>query len=265
MLKKTLYSILVIFLILLSLLIIGGIAFGGYYAYQSTKPLSILNTSTTIKEKIKPSKATTIASLEIKQDDSIDKKNALNALNKKADEETKLVLKSIVEAGIESKNIKTNKYSTKDYSLYNPDPTKIVEPKDMVVVDFTITFNNLDSNLKKPNEILDGLINNGITRYNPLNYEIDDQEVICEKIETQALAKVSEKAKNQIKELGGQIVKIEPNITQSCINNGYGYPNPIIAYKDTMAAAPSSTNTFPDVQTGEIELIVVANARAEYK
>jgi uncharacterized protein YggE len=263
MLKKTFYIILVIFLILFSLLTIGGIAFGGYFAYQSTKPIAILNSASTIKEKIKPNKATTIASLEIKQDDSTEKKNALNVLNKKADEETRSVLKVMSEAGIESKNIKTNKYSTKDYSYYNPDPAKIVEPKDMVVVDFTITFENLDSDLKKPNEILDGLINNGITRYNPLNFEIANQETICEKLETQALAKVAEKAKSQIKELGGQIVKIEPNITQSCMNNGYGYPMPV--YKEAMSASPGSVSTFPDVQTGEVELTVVANARTEYR
>lgn len=263
MLKKSLYTILVIFLILLSLLIIAGLTFGGYYAFQSTKPLSILNASTSIKEKIKPDKATTTASLEVKQDDSTDKKSPLNALNKKADEETKLVLKSMNNAGIESKNIKTNKYSTKDYSIYNPDPTKIIEPKDMVVVDFTITFENLNSDLKKPNEILDGLIDNGITRYNPLNYEIANQETICEKIETQALAKVSEKAKSQIKELKGNIVKIEPNITQSCMNNGYGYP--MAAYKDSMPEITSSAPIFPDVQTGEVELNVVANARVEYR
>jgi uncharacterized protein YggE len=265
MLKKTFYILLVIFLTLLSLLIIGGMAFGSYFAYQSTKPLSILNTSTTVKEKVKPNKATTIASLEIKQDDSIEKKNPLVDLNKKADEETKLVLKSMIDAGIESKNIKTNKYSTKDYSYYNPDPNIIVEPKDMVVVDFIITFEKLDADLKKPNVILDGLINNGITRYNPLNYEIANQESVCEKIETQAITKVSDKAKNQIKELGGQIVKIEPNIIQSCMNSGYGYPNPTIAYKDTTAAAPSSLSTFPDVQTGEVELTVVTNARVEYR
>jgi uncharacterized protein YggE len=266
MLKKTFYTILIVFLILLSLLIIGGITFGGYYAYQSTKPLSILNTSSTLKEKIKPNKATTVASLEIKQDDSTEKKNILNILNKEADEKTILVLKSMTKAGIESKNIKTNKYSTKDYSYgYNPDPTKVIEPKDMVVVDFTITFENLDNYPKKPNEILDGLINNGITRYNPLNYEIANQETVCEKIESQALAKVSEKVRNQIKELGGKIVKIEPNITQSCMNNGYGYPIPMTAYKDATAATQSSTPSFPDVQTGEIELTVVATAKAEYR
>jgi uncharacterized protein YggE len=263
MLKKSLYTILVVFLVLLSLLIIAGLTFGGYFAFQSTKPLSILNTSTSIKEKIKPDKATTTASLEVKQDDSTDIKSPLSSLNKKADEETKLVLKSMNNAGIENRNIKTNKYSTKDYSTFDSDPTKIIEPKDMVVVDFTITFENLNNDLKNPNEILDGLIDNGITRYNPLNYEIENQEIICEKIETQALSKVSEKARSQIKELKGDIVKIEPNITQSCMNNGYGYP--ITAYRDSMPETTTSAPIFPDVQTGVVELNVVATARVEYR
>lgn len=264
MLKKLLYTVLVIFLVLLTILIIGGISFGGYYVFQSTKPISVLNGSSTIKEKIKPNKATTIASLEIKEENISDKKNLLASLNKKADTETKNVLKLLSDQGIESKNIKTNKYSTKDYSSsYSTDPTKLIEPKDMVVVDFTITFENLDTNTKKPNEILEGLINNGITRYNPLNYEIANQEVICEKIETQALTKVSEKVKGQILELKGQIIKIEPNITQSCNNNGFGYP---VMYKAETASIPASDqSSLPDVQTGEIELTVVATARAEYR
>ncbi len=261
MLKKLLYTILVIFLILLTILVIGGIAFGGYYIYQSTKPISVLNGTSTVKEKIKPNKATTIASLEVKEETIIDKKNVLASLNKKADSETKDVLKLLIEQGVESKNIKTNKYSTKDYSsIYSSDPTKVIEPKDMVVVDFTLTFENLDTNTKKPNEILEGLVNNGITRYNPLNYEIANQEVLCEKIESQALTKVSDKIKSQVAELKGQIIKIEPNITQSCMNNGFGYP---IAYKADIQG--SGVSDVPDVQTGEIELVATATSRAEYR
>jgi uncharacterized protein YggE len=244
MLKNTLYTILVIFLILLSVLVLGGISFGGYYAFQSTKPISSLNSTTTVKEKIKPNKAT---------------------LNKKADEETKNVLKLLAEQGIEAKNIQSNKYSTKDYSAtYSSDPTKIIEPKDMVVVDFTITFENLSANTKKPNEILEGLINNGITRYNPLNYQIASQEEICDKLESQALTKAAEKVRSQITELKGQIIRIEPNITQSCMNTGFGYPG--IYKAEISAAAPTSEfSNVPDVQTGEIELIAVASARAEYR
>ena len=264
MLKKLLYTVLVIFVILLTILVIGGITFGGYYVYQSTKPISVLNGTSTVKEKIKPNKATTVASLEVKEENITDKKNVLASLNKKADTDTKNVLKLLIEKGVEAKNIKSNKYSSKDYSsTYSPDPTKVIEPKDMVVVDFTITFEKLDTDTKKPNEILDGLIENGITRYNPLNYEIANQEILCEKIESQALTKVSDKIKTQVAELKGQIIKIEPNITQSCMNNGFGYP---IAYRTDIATVPTSEqSSYPDVQTGEIELIATATARAEYR
>ena len=264
MLKNILYTILAVFLFLLSVLVIGGIGFGGYYAFQSTKPISAINATSTVKEKIKPNKATTIASLEVKESATTDKKNILNLLNKKADEQTKSVLKLLSDQGIDTKNVKSNKYSTKDYTTtYSSDPTKIIEPADMVVVDFTITFENLDANTKKPNEILDGLIDNGITRYNPLNYEVADQDIICEKLESQALTKVSDKVKAQINELKGQVIRIEPNITQSCMNNGYNYP----VYKtDFSAAVPTADGSVaPDVQTGEVELIAVANARAEYR
>jgi uncharacterized protein YggE len=265
MLIKTLYVTGTIFLLLLSLFVTGGIVFGGYYAYQNSKPLSILNTTTTIKQKIKPNKATTVATLEIRQKNSVEDKDTLTNLNKTADEETKLILKSITEAGVAIKNIKTNKFSTKDYSAaYNPDPIEIIKPKDMVVVDFTIIFEKLDTNLKKPNEILDALIPLGITRYSPLNYEIADQEIICEEIETKSLTKVSDKAKKQISELGGFIIKIEPNIIQSCMNNNYAYP--MTAFKESLPSTVSDTNSnYPDVQTGEIELTVIANAKSEYR
>jgi uncharacterized protein YggE len=228
-----------------------------YVALQDSRPTSSVSVSGSAKEKVKYDTAK-LAFYVTKKGDDIAK------LNTEVDESYSKVTDILKAKNISTGDIQSSKSSYPDYS-FNPATGAQSAQQTIVENRISVTIKDIQKNLTLPNELTDELTKNGVTRFDPYQYEFKDSKQVCERLKTKAIEDARTKGISQIKALGGSaIVKTQLQDGNNCDNQFGGYPVPYFAEK-AVSATGDRVQQAPEVFTGEKELIQDVLVTFEYR
>jgi uncharacterized protein YggE len=228
-----------------------------YIALQDSRPTSSISITGKAKEKVKYDTAK-IAFYITKKGDDIAK------LNTEVDENSTKIKVILTSKNISTSDIQEVKSSYPDYSF---NPTTGAQSSQQTIVEnrISVTITEIQTKLSLPNELTNELTKNGVTRFDPYQYEFKDSKQVCERLKTKAIEDARTKGISQIKALGGNsIVKTQLQDGSNCDNQFGGYPVPYFADK-VGARTGSSDQQAPDVFTGEKELMQDILVTFEYR
>ena len=262
--KINIQSTLILFIILL-IIGIGGFSF---YTWDNNKPVSSISISEKSTTKITPNSARVEIQI-------IGKGIDIGKIKSENDVKSQKLVDFFVQNGINKDKVVTNSSSYPDYIPdYNPIDKSASQPpaegisRSVVINNVSVLFENFQNDTKKPVELLNKAISLGATSFSPLQYEFAGLSEICSKLKSEAEKKVTETAKNKVKEYNGRLVKIDilpQSDSMDCNQNnnhpiGYGNPG------KSMVPGPEGVGSGQfDALGGEKDISVVANAKVEYK
>ncbi len=243
--NKILYFLLAIFIIIL----IGATSFGAFFLYQKTLPTSTITLSETVKKTIKPDSGS--VSLYVNSDGTDVKK-----LNSDNDVVVSKVVDYLISSGISKDKIKSNKNSYQD-QIY--DPSGISKDKIYRMnSNIDISFENLNLDI---NSILQKSLEYGVSSFGQVNFEIKDQQKVCEELQNEAENKLREKITQKSNNLGFKVASVQYTQGYDC-NNGGMYPMPMYAKSASDSSGVIGENV---LSGGQKELNYTATANITYR
>jgi uncharacterized protein YggE len=252
------WGMIVIALVLLFGMALVAIAgFGVWLLGTSSQPESSITVEASSSETVKPD--TAIANF-------VYSTEGLNAdeLNQEVDEKLAQITDYLKEQGIEDNNIVSNKSTYQDFRF---EPFQERPDQEVLVaeVNFEVTFEDLENSDINPNEVLDALTGFGVNRFFGFQYQIDDTEEICERLENQAIEKAYESAQNRVDALGGGRI-ISREVLPLTGNCGQDFAFPFFAEgRDADSVTSSDERVIPELSTGEQELTANATVTVTYR
>jgi uncharacterized protein YggE len=244
------------FFVLISLLGATWIYFQ-FVALQDSRPTSSVSITGSAKEKVKYDTAKLAFYITKKGED-------IAKLNTEVDETSTKIKDILKSKNIPTSDIQSAKSSYPDYSF---NPTTGTQSTQQTIVEnrISVTIADIQTKLSLPNELTDELTKNGVTRFDPYQYEFKDSKQVCEKLKTKAIEDARTRGISQIKALGGNsIVKTQLQDGNNCDNQFGGYPVPYFADK-AVSATGGSVQQAPEVFTGEKELVQDVSVMFEYR
>lgn len=246
-----------LFLIVLAVFVFGSIF--SYLVWENLRPASVLSISGEAYRKVTPKQIILSFNLEEKGPD-------LQTLNKNADEKTSKIVQYLEqELKISRSKIKINKNS-QPVTIYSYSyPSNGTDKYEQILnVYFEVNLENLQNSEQKSNEILQKLTSLGVTKINPITFTIpeEEKEKICQELQTEAINKASEKAKNYILSLkNAKIVKEEIDANSYLCNRNY-----YSTYREESGSSAGTTNsTVLYVNPGEQEISARVELRVTYR
>jgi uncharacterized protein YggE len=228
-----------------------------YVSLQDSRPTSSVSVSGSAKEKVKYDTAKLTFYITKKGED-------VAKLNTEVDESTTKIREILTSKNIPPSDIQDAKSSYPDYS-FNPTTGNQTSQQTVVENRISITIQDVQNNLKLPNVLTEELTKNGVTRFDPYQYEFKDSKVVCERLKTTAIIDARTKGTSQIKALGGStIVKTQLQDGNNCDNQFGGYPVPYFVDK-AVAVTGGNVSQAPEVFTGQRELMQDVLVTFEYR
>jgi uncharacterized protein YggE len=244
----TLFS--TVFIILLGL--------GIYIYWDSAKPLSSITIQEKSSKTVKPDKAKIDLIISLKDIN-------LSKIKTESDAKTNKVIELLTNEGISKDKIITNSTTYPDYTYYPNTDAKNDLQKTVLDSTITVSFENIQADIQKPNRILNKAIELGVSRFGQFQYDYTNLQSTCQNLRDEADKNALQRAKDKVGLLSGKLVKVslESNNDASC-SDGQMYYGAPVAMKSSMDSVGSGT-PIPETLTGEKELSATSIAKAEYK
>jgi uncharacterized protein YggE len=192
----------------------------------------------------------------------------LDTLNTQLDNKILEIKNFLKNSNFSEEDIYITKNAYQNYNNYAPDSTQNTSrPSFQQSAQIEITFQDLQSNLNNPNEILKKIIDLGVNNYSSFEYKISENNInqFCSNLESDSYNIAKEKIDNRILSQKGKLISISVSYDKNmCQSQNQG----IYPYADIPQKQIATTDNSQDLiilNPKEIDLKVSTKIIAEYR
>ncbi|TSC67657.1 MAG: periplasmic immunogenic protein [Parcubacteria group bacterium Gr01-1014_66] len=173
----------------------------------------------------------------------------------KNSERSNEILKFLKANGIVEKDIKTIRYSISPQYTYFQSPLCVGEicpphrPPQIVSYEVRHTLEVKVRDLKKADDLLEGVVTSGANEVGQIRFLVDDEESVKQEARKKAIEDARQKAKMMARDLGVRLGRVI-----SFSESGGGYPPPYAMFASEARDMGGAVKSAPEVAPGEQEI-----------